>query len=135
MLILRNLRLVFLPKCIISAKFSLSYQKSNFEKFQFRFCGSKRRLVFCFSLFHLDNFLTAFAKDLIKKPPVFITNIESNHNFLRFHKDLRYRNFWQWSDGPLKILWIYHGNMFSLQISAKFSKFETCIYIEMRNFG
>ena len=60
-------------------------------------------LVFCFSIFHFDEFLTTFAKDLIKKNPlVFITNIKINHKFLHFHKDLSSRNFWQWNDGPLK---------------------------------
>ena len=27
------------------------------------------------------------------------------------------------------------GNTFSLKISATFKKFETCVFIEMRNFG
>ena len=79
-------------------KFFLSY----FEKFWFRFDGPKKTLVFCFSFFHFDDFLTTFAKDLIKKPPVFVTNTKSTHNLLHFHKDLRSRNFWQWSDGSLK---------------------------------
>ena len=135
MLSLRNLRLVFSPKYVISAKLFLSYCKSNFEKFWFRFYGPRKTLVFYFSVFHFDNFLTSFAKDLMKKPTIFITNIKSTHNFLHFHKDLRSRNFWQWNDGPFRILWKLHRNLFSLQISATFRKFETCIYIEIRNSG
>ena len=126
---LRNLRLAFLPKCIISAKFFLS-------KFfwSFRFYGPKNTLVFCFSFFHFDNFLTTFSKDLIKKPSFAIMNIKSTHIFLHFHKDLRSRIICQWNDGPLKTLWKLHGNGFSLQISGTFRKFETCLYIEIRNF-
>ena len=89
---------MFSPKYIISAKLFLSYCKSNFEKFWFRFYGPRKTLVFYFSVFHFDNFLTSFAKDLMKKPTIFITNIKSTHNFLHFHKDLGSRNFWQWND-------------------------------------
>ena len=63
--------------------------------FWFRFYAPKKTLVFCFSFFHFDDFLTTFAKYLIKKPPVFKTNIKSTHNFLHFHKDLGSRNFWK----------------------------------------
>ena len=88
---------MFLPKCIISTKFFLSYYKSNFEIFtgpEIFTC-----LVFYFSIVHFDDFLTTFAKDFMKKPTIFITNIKSTHNLLHFHKDLRSRNFWQWDDG------------------------------------
>ena len=95
MLSLRNLRLAFLPKCIISAKFFLS----NFEKFWFRFYGPKKTLFFCFSFFHFDDFVTTFPKDFMKKQTIFVTNIKSTHNFLHFQKDLRSKNFWQWNDG------------------------------------
>ena len=67
----------------------MSYSNSNLEKIWYRLYGSKSTLVFCFSFFHFDDFLTTFAKDLIQKPPVFITNIKSTHNFLHFHKNLR----------------------------------------------
>ena len=100
MLSLKNLRLVFLLKCIISAKFFLSYYKSNFEIFTGP--ESFTALVFYFSIFHFDDFLTTFAKDFMKKPTIFKTNIKSTHNFLHFHKDLRYWNFWQWNDGLFK---------------------------------
>ena len=50
-------------------------------------------LVFYFLFFHFDDFLITFAKDLSKKPPVFITNIKSSEDFLYFHKGLRSRNF------------------------------------------
>ena len=91
--------------------------------------------LFVFSFFHFDDFLTTLAKDLMKKPLVFITNIKSSHNLLHFHRDLWSKNIWQWNDSPLKNSWKLQGNEFFLQISAKFRKFETCIYIEMRNFG
>ena len=110
----------------------MSYSNSNLEIIWFRLYEPKNTLVFCFSFFHFDDFLTTFAKDLIQKPPVFITNIKSTHNFLHFHKNLRSRKFWRRNDGPLKILWKLHGNACSLQISVKFRKFETCIYIEFR---
>ena len=132
---LRNLRLAFLPTCIISSKFVLSYWKSNFEKVWFRFYRPKKNasfFIFIFALWRLSNH---FCKDLTKKPPVFITNTKTFQNFLDFYKDLRSRNFWQWNDSPLKTLWKFHGNAFSLQISAKFRKLETFIYIETRDFG
>ena len=126
---LKNRRLVFLSKCIISAKFFLSHWKSNFEKFWFRFYGPRKMPVLYFSIFDFDNFLTTFAKDLMKKPIIFITNIKSTHNFLHLEiSDNETTTF-------LKILWKLHGNVFSLQISATIRKFETCIYIEIRNFG
>ena len=52
------------------------------KSFDLDFMGPKKTLAFCFWFFHLDDFLTTFAKDLIKKPPVFISNIKSTHNFL-----------------------------------------------------
>ena len=67
----------------------MSYSNSNLEIIWFRLYEPKNTLVFCFSFFHFDDFLTTFAKDLIQKPPVFITNIKSTHNFLHFHKNLR----------------------------------------------
>ena len=86
-----------------------------------------------FSLWLLSNCFCQISYE--KKSPVFITNIKSSHNFLHFYRDLRSRNFWQWNESPLKIFWKLHENAFSLHISAKFRKFETCIDIEMRNFG
>ena len=90
---------MLLQKCIISAKLFLSYYKSSFEKFWFRFYEPKKRLIFYFSILHFDDFLTTFAKNLMRKPTIFITNIKITHNFLHFHQDLRSRNFWQWNDG------------------------------------
>ena len=72
------------------------------KSFALDFTGPKIRYVFCGSFFHFGDFLTAFDKDLVKKPPVFITNIKNAHNLLHFYKDWKSRNFWQWNNGPLK---------------------------------
>ena len=60
------------------------------KSFDLDFTGPKKRSFF---IFHFDKFLTTFAKHLMKKPTNSITNIESTHNFLHFHKDLRSINF------------------------------------------
>ena len=77
-------------------------------------------LVLYFSFYHFYDFLTAFAKDFMKKQPVFIMNIKSSDKFLVSHINLRSRNLSQWNDSPLKILWNLHGNAYSLAIFAKF---------------
>ena len=46
-----------------------------------------------FSLFDFDDFLTAFAKNHIKRPPVFVIDIKSSYKLLLSHKYLRSRNF------------------------------------------
>ena len=77
----------------------------NFWKFfLYRFDGLSKMLLFYFSFFDFDNFLTAFPKNLIKMPAIFMIDIKSLYELLLRHKDLRSRNFWQWNDGPfLKI--------------------------------
>ena len=88
---------------------------------------------FCFSIFHFDDFLTTFTKDLMKKPTIFITNFNSTHNFLHFHKDLRSRNFWQGNDGLFKKMkelryfggwfWqIYEGKNFEFSEFVKYGQ-------------
>ena len=69
------------------------------KSFDLDFTGPPKNASFWFSFFHFDDFLTTFAKDLMKKPTIFITNIKSTQNFLHFYKDLRSRNFWQWNNG------------------------------------
>ena len=59
-------------------------------------------LVLYFSFYHFYDFLTAFAKDFMKKQPVFIMNIKSSDKFLVSHINLRSRNLSQWNDSPLK---------------------------------
>ena len=66
-------------------------KKSNFENFWFRLYGLRKMLVFYFSFNHFDDFLTTFAKDLMKKPPVLITNIKSSF-IINLYKDLRSSN-------------------------------------------
>ena len=69
-------KFAFLPKCIISAKYFLSYSKTNLEKFWFRFYGPKNAsfLFFIFLLWRLSNHF------FMKKPTIFITNIKSTHS-------------------------------------------------------
>ena len=55
-----------------------------------------------FIFFLLGRYSRHFCQRSYGKPPVFITNIKSSHNFPHFHKDLRSRNFGQWNSGPLK---------------------------------
>ena len=131
---LRNLRLAFLPKCIISAKYFLPYQKSNFEVL-IKILRDQKYVNFLFFIFSLWRLSNSFFQRSYQKTTSFHNNVKSAHIFLHFHKDLTSKNFWQWNDGPLKILWKLHENAFYLLISAKLRKFETCIYIEICNFG
>ena len=112
---LGKIKLAFLLKCMISANVMLPI----YESYWFRFDRPLKTLVFYFSFFDFDDFPTAFAKSLMKKPSVFITDIKSSYKFLLSHKDLRSRNFWQWNDGTVKILGNLHGNAFSLFILIK----------------
>ena len=114
-----NIRITFLLKCIISAKLLLLINKWIFENFLYRFDGPSKMLLFYFSFFDFANFLTAFAKNLMKRPPVFIIDIKSSYKLLLSRKDLRSRNFWQWNDGPLNIFKNLYGNEFSLFLFIK----------------
>ena len=58
--------------------------KINFSKFQ-------KRDFFIFHFF--DDFLTAFAKKLMKKPPVFMIYFKSSYKILLSYKDLRSKNY------------------------------------------
>ena len=71
----------------------LPIEKYIFESSWFRIDGPLKTLVFSFSFFDFDNFLTAFAKNFMKKTAVFITDIEISCKFLLFEEDLRSRNF------------------------------------------
>ena len=55
------------------------------KSFDLDFTGQKL-LVFCFSFFHFDDFLTTFVKDLMKKTTIFITNIKSPNSSYIFTK-------------------------------------------------
>ena len=92
----------------------LLINKWVFESSWFRFDGPSKTLVFYFSFFNFEDFQTAFAKNLMKKWHVFITDIKSSYKFLLSHKDLRSRNFSQWNDGPLNFFAKLNGNAFSL---------------------
>ena len=101
----------------------LLIQKWIFENFPHRFDGPSKTLLLYFSFFDFDNFLTAFSKNLMKKPPVFMIDIKSSYKLLLSHKHLRYRNFWQWNDGCFKFFWNLHGNAFLLFIFIKWKNY------------
>ena len=84
----------------------------------YKFGGSSKTLLFYFSFFDFDDFLTAFAKNLMKRSPIFMTDI-SSFKLLLSHKDLRSRNFWQWNDGPFNISENLYRNAFSLFVFIK----------------
>ena len=86
----------------------------NFSNFLYRFDGLSKMLLFYFSFFDFENFLTAFAKNLMKRPPAFIVEIKSSYKLLLSQKGLRSRNFWQWNEGPLNIFKNLYGNEFCL---------------------
>ena len=52
----------------------------------------QKRYFFIFHLIDFDDFLTAFAKNLMKRPSVFMIDIKSSYKLLLSHKDLRSRN-------------------------------------------
>ena len=82
----------------------------------------RQNATFYFSFFDFDNILTAFGKDLMKKPPVFMIDIKSSYKLLLSYKDLRSRNFWQWKDGPLNIFINLYGNAFPLHCFFSLNK-------------
>ena len=104
-------------KCIISANLLLPIHKLVSENFSYRFDGPLKWLPFLLFIFDFDDFLTAFAKNLMSRPPVFMIDIKSFYKLLLFHKDLKSRNFWQWNSGPLNIFKNWYGNAFSLLFS------------------
>ena len=116
---LRNIKATFQLKFIISAKLLLLIYKWIFENFYYRFDRLSKTLLFYFSFFDFDGFLTAFAKYLMKRPPVFMIDIKSSYKLLLSRKDLRSRNFWQWNDGPLNIFKNLYRNAFSLFVFIK----------------
>ena len=48
--------------------------------------------TFAFFIFHFYTILAPFAKNLMKKPPVSMTDIKSSHKLLLSWKNLRSRN-------------------------------------------
>ena len=50
-------------------------------------------LLFYFSFLDFDDFVTAFAKNFMKRPPVFMIDVKSLYKLLLSHKNLRSRNF------------------------------------------
>ena len=59
------------------------------------------------------------AKNLMKRSPTFMIDIESLYKLILSHKDLRSRNFWQWNNGPLNIFKNLYGNASSLFVFIK----------------
>ena len=104
---------------MISAKLLLLIQKWVFESFSYRFDGPSKTLLFYFSLFGFDDFLTTFAKSLTKRPPICMIEIKSLYKLLLCQKDLRSRNFLQWIDGSLNVFKNFYGNEFSLLVFIK----------------
>ena len=84
----------------------------NFWKFFLQIWRAVKNATCMFFIFF--NFLTTFAKNLMKRPPAFIVDIKSSYKLLLSQKGLRSRNFWQWNDGPLNIFKNLHGNEFCL---------------------
>ena len=113
-------------KCIISAKLALLINQWIFENFSYRFDPLSNTLLFYFSFFDFDDFLTPFAKNLMKRPPVYMINIKSSYRLLLSHKDLRSRNLWQWNSGPLNIFKNLYGNELSLFVFIKQKKSLQC---------
>ena len=116
---LRNIKAMFQLKFIISAKLLLLIYKWIFENFPYRFEGPSKALLFYFSFFDFDGFLTAFAKYLMKRPPVFMIDVKSSYKLLLSHIDLTSRNFWRWNGGPLNIFKNLYRNAFSLFVFIK----------------
>ena len=90
-----NIRVTFSLKWITSTKLLLLINKWIFDNFPHRFDRLSSTLRFYFSFFDFADFLTAFAKNLMKRPPVFMIDIKSLYKLLLSRNDLRSRNFWQ----------------------------------------
>ena len=75
--------------------------------------GRRKRSFFIVSFLWFSN---SFAKNLMKKPPIFKTDIKSSHKLLLSCKDLRSINFWQRNEDHLKFLGNLYGNAFLLFI-------------------
>ena len=55
--------------------------------------GCQKTLLFYFSFFDFDDFLTVFAKNLMKRTPAFIIDIKCSYKLLLSHKDLMSKIF------------------------------------------
>ena len=106
----------------------LLINKWVFESSWFRFDGPSKTLVFYFSFFNFDDFLTTFAKNHMKKWHVFITDIKSSNKFLLSHKHLESRNSWQWNEGPLKFFAKLNGPAFSSFIFIKWKNYFILLF-------
>ena len=80
-------------KCISSPKLLLLINEWIFENFSYRFDGSSKMSLFYFSLFDFDDFLAIFAKNFMKRPPVFMIDMKSSYKLLLSQKYLKSRNF------------------------------------------
>ena len=90
-------------------------------------------LVFNFSFVYFDDFSLLLPK-IYEKPPVFITDIKSSHNFILFLKDLRSRiacskarnqsknNLLYHNPSESKFLWPYFTN----SQNSKYFPFYIC---------
>ena len=65
----------------------------------------------------------------MEKPPAFMTDTKSSHKLLLPYKNLRSRNLWQRSDGPIKILGKLHGRDFLPVIFGTFTDNESRLLI------
>ena len=83
--------------------------------------GAVKNASFAFFIFRFSAFLARFAKNLMKKPPAFMTDIISSHKLLLLCKNLKSRNLWQRSDGPINILEKLHGGEFLPVIFGTFT--------------
>ena len=108
----------------------LLINKWVFESSWFRFDGPSKTLVFYFSFFNFDDFLTTFAKNLMIKWHVFITDIKSSYKFLLSHKDFRSRNFWQWDGGLLNFFAKLNGKTFSLFTFIKWKNYFILLFTD-----
>ena len=97
----------------------LLIKKWVFEKKIYRFDGPSKKLLFYFSLFGFDNFLTTFAKSLAKRPPICMIDIKCLYKLLLSQKDLRSRDFWQCNEGSLNVFKNLYGNEFPLLVFIK----------------
>ena len=79
----------------------------------------QKRYFFIFHFLIFDDFVTAFAKNLMKRPPVFMSHIKRLYKLLLSHKGLESANFGQWNDGLLNVFKNVYRNAFSLFVLIK----------------
>ena len=99
-----------------TSKFSFANNIVCLWKVWFTINGLSKMLFLEISLLHFSKFQMTTVKNRMEKPSFFIMDFKVSYEVLLRHKYFWFTYFWLWSDGPFKIFWNFHGNVFCFLI-------------------